>query len=71
MNLEEFKLNDPSAEKQMIMPPKEIAKKVSVHSSTSIEELEKYLNQSYNFNSKLIEGNFESKILFFLVNVIN
>jgi DNA polymerase len=65
MNLEEFKLNDSIAEKQMIIPPKEIAKKVSVHSSTSIEELEKYLNQSYNFNSKLIEGNFESKILFF------
>ena len=65
MNLEEFKLNDPSAEKEMIITPKEIAKKVSVHSSTSIEELEKYLNQSYDFNSKLIEGNFESKILFF------
>ena len=65
MNLEEFKLNDSSAEKQIIVTPKEIAKKVSVHSSTSIEELEKYLNQSYNFNSKLIEGNFESKILFF------
>ena len=65
MNLEEFKLNDPSAEKQMIIPPKEIAKKVSVHSLTSIEELEKYLSQSYNFNSKLIEGNRAPEGLFF------
>ena len=30
MNLEEFKLNDSSAEKQIIIPPKEIAKKVNI-----------------------------------------
>ena len=65
MNLEEFKLNDSNAEKQIITPPKEISKKVNLHSSTSIGELEKYLNQGYNLNSNLIEGNVDSKILFF------
>ena len=65
MNLEEFKLNDSNAEKQIITPPMEISKKVNLHSSTSIGELEKYLNQSYNLNHNLIEGNVDSKILFF------
>ena len=65
MNLEEFKLNDSNAEKQIIKPPKEISKKVNLQSSTSIGELEKYLNQGYNLNSNLIEGNVDSKILFF------
>ena len=64
MNLEEFKLNS-SAEKQIITPPKEISKKVNLHSSTSIGELEKYLNQGYNLDSNLIEGKVDSKILFF------
>jgi DNA polymerase len=65
MNLEEFKLNDSNTEKQIITPPKEISKKVNLYSSTSIGELEKYLNQGYNLNSNLIEGNVDSKILFF------
>ena len=65
MNLEEFKLNDSNTEKQIITPPKEISKKVNLHSSISIGELEKYLNQDYNLNSNLIEGNVDSKILFF------
>ena len=34
MNLEEFKLNDSNTEKQIITPPKEISKKVNLHSST-------------------------------------
>ena len=65
MNLEEFKLNDSNTEKQIMKPPKENSKKVNLHSSTSIRELEKYLNQGYNLNSDLIEGNVDSKILFF------
>ena len=65
MNLEEFKLNDSNAEKQIIKPPKEISKKVNLQSSTSIGELEKYLNQGYNLNHNLIEGKVDSKILFF------
>lgn len=65
MNLKEFKLNDSNTEKQIITPPKEISKKVNLYSSTSIGELEKYLNQGYNLNSNLIEGNVDSKILFF------
>ena len=62
MNLEEFKRNDSNAEKQIIMPPKEISKKVNLHSSTSIGELEKYLNQGYNLSHNLIEGKVDSKI---------
>ena len=65
MNLEEFKLNDSNTEKQIITPPKEISKKVNLYSSTSIGELEKYLNQGYNLNHNLIEGKVDSKILFF------
>jgi DNA polymerase len=65
MNLEEFKLNNSNTVKQIMTHPNEVSKKVNLHSSTSIGELEKYLNQGYNLNSNLIEGNVDSKILFF------
>ena len=65
MNLKEFILNDSNTEKKITKPHQQISKKISLYSSKSIEELEMYLNEGYNFKSKLIEGNIDSKILFF------
>ncbi len=66
MNLEELKIHDLKSKKEHYPPSKENYKKININSASSIKELEDYLGQNFSFESKLIEGNIRSKLLFFL-----
>ncbi len=66
MNLEEFKINNSISKKENTTDSKAISKKNPILShANSLDELEVILKKNYNFSSKLIEGNINSKILFF------
>ena len=65
MNLSEYKGNDSIFEKKRVNTSKRLTKETSIVSLKSINELEEYLQQNFNLSSKLIDGNVNSKILFF------
>ena len=65
MNLADYKKTDSRIEKKTTFNSKEISQKTNLSSLNTIEELEEILEKKYNFNSKVIEGNIKSKILFY------
>ena len=65
MNLNEYKIQETKSEINALVTQKNISLKIDLNSAKTLEELEKYLSENFNFKSKLIEGSINSKILFF------
>ena len=65
MNLDEFKINISNINKKNDSKEIKISKNINIDNTRSIEELGGILIENFGFTSRLIEGNINSKILFF------